>query len=138
MANKSTGAALFSLRLSLFILMIAWASLKVFIPASYGGSVDSPGIFGNFYGADVGHAIVIILGIIQIILLLAFVAGLFKTITYGSVLLMNAVTLAVSLPLILNPLEKPNLLFLASVPILGASIALFLMRKEDTFLTMGK
>ena len=119
--------------------MIVWAALKIIAPASYGGAEDTPGIFENFYGVATGTSIVLVLGILQIILLLAFVLGLYKTVTYGAVTAMNAASLLVALPLILDPFgAQPNLLFLASVPIFGASIALFLMREQDQFLSLKK
>jgi len=136
---RNTQLALFSLRLSLFILMIVWAYLKITAPASYAGDgAEHAGIFAGFYGVSVGQGLVLVIGVAQIVFLLAYVAGLFKTITVGGVLLMNAASLLVSMPKILNPFEQPNLLFLASVPILGASLAHFLMRKDDTFLSLGK
>ncbi|MEP2919201.1 hypothetical protein [Sulfitobacter sp.] len=139
MKPNSTQTALLCLRISLFLLMILWAVLKIMNPASYGGAEDSPGIFENFYGFGTGPGIVLALGILQIILLLAFAAGAFKTITYGAVALMNISSFLVSLPRILDPFGAyPNMLFLASIPILGASVALFLMRDEDSFLSFKK
>lgn len=138
---SSIKISLLSLRVSLFLLMIVWAALKVIAPVSYAGDgVEKAGIFASFYGVGVGENIVLILGIAQIIFLLAYLVGIFKTITVGGVLFMNAVTLLVSLPKILNPFEPQtsNLLFLASVPILAASLAHFLMRKDDTLLSVGK
>lgn len=119
--------------------MILWAVLKIINPASYGGAEDSPGIFESFYGFGTGPSIVLALGVLQIILLLAFGLGAFKTITYGAVALMNITSFLVSLPRILDPFGAyPNMLFLASIPILGASIALFLMRDQDVFLSLRK
>lgn len=138
-SERNTQLALFSLRLTLFIMMILWAYLKFAAPGAYAGDGgEKAGIFASFYGISIGQNIVLGIGIAQIIFLLAYLAGLFKTITVGGVLLMNAITLLVSMPKILNPFEQPNLLFVASVPILGASLAHFLMRKDDTFLSMGK
>lgn len=137
--TNSTGIGLFSLRLSIFLLMILWAAMKIVAPESYGGGAESPGIFKSFYGAEVGINVVYAIGAVQIVFLLAFVAGAFKFATTGGVMLMNLASLAVSLPLILDPMGgKANILFLASVPVFGASLALFLMRKQDTFLSFGK
>jgi hypothetical protein len=119
--------------------MIVWAYLKIAAPVSYAGDgAERAGIFAGFYGVSIGQNIVLAIGYLQIAFLLAYLAGLFKTITVGGVLLMNIATLIVSMPKILNPFEQPNLLFLASVPILGASLAHFLMRKDDTLLSLGK
>ena len=119
--------------------MIVWAGLKIIAPGSYAGAGDNPGIFQGFYGVSIGAQIVLILGIAQVIFLLTYVAGLFKTITVGGVLLMNLASMLVSSPKFLAPFaDKPNLLFLAAVPVFGASLAHFLMRKNDTFLSLGK
>ena len=137
--ERSTELGLFSLRLTIFILMIVWAGLKIIAPGAYAGAGDNPGIFQGFYGVSIGAQIVLILGIAQIIFLLAYVAGLFKTITVGGVLLMNFASMAVSSPKFFAPFaDKPNLLFLAAVPVFGASLAHFLMRKNDTYLSLGK
>jgi len=136
---NNTPLALFSLRISIFILMIVWAGLKVIAPVSYAGDgADNPGIFAGFYGVGLGETIVLVIGVLQILFLIAYVLGLFKTITTGGVLLMNVVTFLVVIPNLMMPFEKPNLLFLASLPVLGASLAHFLMRKQDTFLSLGK
>lgn len=138
-STRNTQIALFSLRLSLFILMVAWAYLKVKNPASYAGDGgDNGGIFGGFYGLSFGQNIVLIMGVAQIVFLLAYLAGLFKTITVGGVLLMNTITLLVSMPKIINMYQDKNILFVASVPIFAASLAHFMMRKDDTFLSLGK
>jgi len=136
--DKETGIALFSLRISIFLMMIVWAVLKIIAPAAYGGGTD-PGIFQKFYGTDLSVTLVYAIGAAQILFLIAYVLGLFKTITTGGVMLMNLITLLVSLKLILAPFAaKPNILFVASIPIFGASLAHFLMRKKDTFLSLGK
>lgn len=135
--DKSTQYGLFVIRLTIFILMIMWAVLKVMAPESYAGS-DEPGIFEEFYGVGIGANIVIVLGAAQILLLLAYLFGLFKFVTIGAVMLMNLASLIVSLPLILDPGTEKNILFLTAIPVFGASLAHFLMRKQDTFLSLGK
>ncbi|WP_179381090.1 hypothetical protein [Jannaschia marina] len=134
MNASSTALGLFGLRLSLFLFMLLWALLKVTTPGSYAGE----GIFASFYGINLGNAPVIAIGVLQIAFLLAFVAGLARTITTGGVLLMNAVTLLVSIPTIAPVVVGGgNILFAASLPVLGASLALFLMRDRDTFLSLS-
>ncbi len=136
--GKSTSIALFTLRISIFSMMILWAILKIISPAAYGGG-DDRGIFQRFYGADIGFSMVYIIGTIQILFLITYVLGLFKFITTGGVMVMNLITLIVSLEQILNPFGGgPNLLFVASIPVFGASLAHFLMHKQDTLLSLGK
>ena len=137
--SHSTAHALFILRLTIFILMIVWAVLKIVEPGAYAGAGDNPGILQKFYGISAGVNIVYAIGALQIVLLVAYVLGFFKTITIGVVMLMNLSSLLVSMPKIIEPLaEKGNLLFVAAIPVFGASLAHFLMRREDTYLSLGK
>ena len=136
--SKSAAYGLFSVRVTLFIFMAMWALLKVTTPASYGVSDGGGGIFAAFYGVSLSQTIVIVTGLAQIAFLLAFVAGVAKLVTTGGVLLMNAVTLLVSLPTILPAfVGGGNILFAASLPVFGASLLLFLMREQDTFLSLA-
>lgn len=137
--SNSTGYGLFIIRLSLFALMMKWAVLKVITPGSYGGGADNPGIFESFYGIDIASGFVYAVGIAQILFLLTFLAGVAKFLTTGGVMAMNLASLLVSLPLIVGTLSGGgNMLFVASIPIFGASLALFLMREQDVFLSFGK
>lgn len=137
--SNAAGYGLFAIRLSLFCLMIMWALLKVTTPASYGGGEDSAGIFGSFYGISPGIGAVYAIGLAQIAFLLAFLAGVAKFVTTGGVMLMSLATLVVSLPAIIAALSGGgNILFAASFPVFGASLALFLMRDRDVFLSFGK
>lgn len=117
----------------MFILMVVWAGLKLVQPERY------VGIYQAFYGAEFGTSVVYVIGIVQVAFLLAYLLGTFKTITTGAVMLMNLASLVVSLPKMLpTGGSDPNLLFVASVPVFGASLAHFLMRKQDTLLSFGK
>ena len=137
--SASTGYALLALRLSLALFMLMWAVFKVTTPASYGSSDGGAGIFGSFYGVSLGQSVVYAVGLAQIVFLLAFAVGIAKFITTGGVMLMNLATLAVSLPSISTSLGGDgNLLFAASFPVFGASLALFLMRDHDTVLSYGR
>ncbi len=137
-STTSTAYALFAIRISLLIFMLMWAVFKIMNPASCGVSEGGSGIFGKFYGIELGEGLVYIIGFAQILFLLAFGAGVLKLFTTGGVFLMNLATLVVSLPSILTSLGgEGNLLFAASFPVLGASLALFLMRDQDTFLSFG-
>ena len=58
--------------------------------------------------------------------------GLFRTAAYGAALALHAVTVFVSWRELLDPWGTDvNHLFIASVPVLGALIALFLLRHWD-------
>ncbi|MEO0361872.1 MAG: hypothetical protein AAF322_12215, partial [Pseudomonadota bacterium] len=125
-------------RVTLFIMMLMWALLKITAPQSYAGGDDGGGIFGSYYGVGVGGGVVLFVGVAQIAFLLAFLAGVAKFVTTGGVMIMNLATLLVSLPTILPAFAGGgNILFAASFPVFGASLALFLMRERDTFLSAG-
>jgi len=130
--DKSLGWALFALRIGLAILFLVWALDKLL------NVEHAKAVFGGFYGQDketMSNTIPYVLGAIQLVLVLAFAAGKFKTITYGALLLMHLVTTIVTLKMHLDPFGVPAILFWANWPILGGLIALFLLRDRDTFLT---
>lgn len=136
--TKSIAYGLLTLRITLFLLMVMWALLKITAPGSYGASDDGAGIFGSFYGVSLDQGLVLAVGVGQVLFLIAFLAGAARTITTGGVLLMNAATLVVSLPMILPAFAGGgNILFAASFPVFGASLALFLMRQHDTMLSLS-
>ena len=51
---------------------------------------------------------------------------------------MHAVSTLSSYRQLLNPYEPPNHLFWAAVPTLAALVGLFLLRKDDVFLTVTR
>ena len=76
--------SLFSLRLGVFIVMFVWTVDKFVNPA------HSSKIFQYFYGIEaVGENIIYVFGALQLILVLAFLAGIKKRITYGLVFLLH-------------------------------------------------
>jgi putative oxidoreductase len=78
------------------------------------------------------------LGLAELILLLFFLAGQFKTFTYGVILFAHTVTTLVSAWRLFPPYEVHQLLYFGSLPMLGACVALFLMREKDTLMTLGR
>ncbi len=131
--DKTLGWALFALRIGLAILFLVWALDKLINPE------HTKAVLGAFYGQNpetTSDTIPYVLGALQLVLVLAFAAGKFKTITYGALLLMHLATTVVSLKMHLDPFGVPAILFWANWPILGAAIALFLLRDRDTFATL--
>ncbi|ASJ71226.1 DoxX protein [Granulosicoccus antarcticus] len=129
--SSSTQKSLAVLRIGLFLFMMVWAMEKFVRPESF------QAIFGKFYGFDAGMVIIYLIGAIQVGILLLFVTGKFKTVSYGLVMIMNVLTLLVSYRQVLNPYEgSVNHLFVASIVIAAASIAMFMARADDHFLTL--
>lgn len=127
--ERRLAAALVVLRLSLVVVFAAWAADK-FVNPDHGAAV-----FQGFYGLNaVPTALVHAAGAAQAALLVLFALGVAKTWSYGAVLLMHAVTAAVSWKAYLG-LE--NILFFSAWPMLGGLIALWLLRDQDRWLTLG-
>jgi len=130
--DKTLGWALFSLRVGLAILFLVWALDKLLNVG------HAKAVFAGFYGQDaetMSNALPYALGAVQLVLVLAFLAGAYKTVTYGALLLMHVATCIVSFKMHMDPFAVPNILFWANWPILGALIALFLLRDRDRMLS---
>ncbi len=126
--DKTLGWALFSMRIGLAILFLIWALDKLLNVG------HAKAVFAGFYGQNaetMSDVLPYALGAAQLLLVLAFAAGAFKTISYGALLLMHVATTVVSFKMHADPFAVPNILFWANWPILGALIAMFLLRDRD-------
>ena len=132
MKQKQLEIGLALIRLSTGIFFLVWSIEKLIYPEI------TQKVFSRFYAMDISPAISYGVGILQTIVVLAFMAGLFKTWTYGLILGMHAVSTLSTYKELLNPYQPPNHLFWAAVPLLAALIALFLIREEDNLFTLGK
>ena len=119
--------ALLALRLSLALVFAAWAADK-FVNPEHGQAV-----FQGFYGlAAASPTLVYAAGAVQAVLVAAFALGIARTWSYGAVLIMHAVTTAVSWKAYLG---LDNILFFSAWPMLAGLIALWLLRDEDQLLS---
>lgn len=125
--------SLLLLRLGIAIVMLAWSVDKLLRPE------HAAGIFGAFYALPgLGEPVFYVIGVIQLLVVLAFLAGAWRFWTYGAVLAMHTVSTLSSFRQYLAPFEGPNLLFFAAWPMLAACIALFLLRDLDNLWTVGR
>ncbi len=116
--------ALFILRVGIFIVMFIWAIDK-FVNPSHAAAV-----FEGFYGfSGLTQGLATALGIAQVLLYLAFLIGLWKTFTYGLVMVLHGISTLSSFQQYLDAFN--NLLFFAAWPMLAACIALFMLRDYD-------
>lgn len=125
--------ALLALRLGIAALIIPWGIDKLINPQ------HAAAVFQFFYfipnlPTDASLA----LGIAQLAIVGLFLLGLFKTVTYGAVLAMHAVSTFSAWMIYLDPFKDTNLLFFAAWPALAACFALFLLRREDRLLTIAR
>jgi uncharacterized membrane protein YphA (DoxX/SURF4 family) len=131
MSNRELPVALFILRLGLGVFLLLFGIDKLVAPEI---TVE---VFAQFYGLIVSHGMVYATGVLEILLGLAFLAGLWKTLSYGLGLLLHAVSTLATYQELLSPFGA-NHLFLAAVPVLAAFLALFLLRRHDTLWSAGK
>lgn len=120
-------------RISIFIAMIIWVIDKFARPE------HTAAVFQAFYGiGGIGSAVSYLLGAVQLVIMLSFLVGYQKKITYGIVLLMHTASTLVSFPKYLAPFESANILFYASWPMLAACFALYYLRDSDTRATVSQ
>lgn len=123
--EKRLPVSLLLLRIGVFVVMALWSVDKIVNPG------HAAGVFETFYFLEgMGAGTLAAIGVVQLLLEVAFVAGLFRTFTYGYVLVVHALSTLSSWPGYLEPFD--NLLFFAAWPMLAACIALFLLRDRDT------
>lgn len=133
MTNKrSLPLALFLLRITVFTVMLIWTIDKFMRPE------HATKIFESFYFIPgVGSAIVFILGVLELILLLLFVFGVAKKLSYLLVFLLHAGSTLSSFKQYAAPFTGGNILFFAAWPMLAACFALYLLRDDDTLLAVS-
>ncbi len=132
-ARDHLPVSLLLLRLGVFSVMIMW-TLDKFLNPGHASRVAE-----TFYGvAGVSPVLSYAAGVLQLAVVLAFVAGFKKQQSYGAVLVMHAVSTASTWKRMLNPWEVPNLLFFAALPMLAACVALYLLRDEDRLFCIGR
>lgn len=124
--------ALLILRVSIGAFLAVWASLKFLRPEWM------VHVFRNSYGqAWVTQDLAFVVGTLQALIVLAFLIGFARTITYGFVTLMHATGVIASIPSLMNFTKFPSNLLWTSVATLGALIALFILRDWDNLFSVS-
>lgn len=123
--------SLFLLRLGVGLVMAMWTVDKIINPD------HADVVFSNFYGLDAqGPIVLIALGLVQGVVVIAFLAGALRTLSYGAVFAMHGVSTLASWRQYFDPFE--NLLFFAAWPMLAACFTLFLLRRADTLFSVDQ
>ncbi|MDC9509175.1 hypothetical protein [Pseudoalteromonas sp. Angola-4] len=121
--------SLFSLRLGVFIVMIMWTFDKFVNPG------HSARIFEHFYGISGSTDVVAyVLGALQLILVLAFLVGIKKRLTYGVIFVMHGLSTLSSYNQYIDGFN--NLLFFTAWPMWAACVALYVLREQDVKFTI--
>lgn len=128
----NTQRALFALRISIAVFFSIWAIEKFVKPET------TAAIWSKFYLVDgLPTEVAYMIGAIQLLAVVLFALGLFKLWTYGFFLTIHALGTLSTWQILITPYQGSNHLFVAAIPLLGALLALFLMRRDDTWLSLG-
>ena len=128
--EKRTRVALLLIRVSVAAVFLAWTSNKIFF------AERSVRMMSNYYFLPFTPNILLVMGILEIGLVLVFLSGKFRNWTYAAILLGHTASTVVSSPRFFPPYEFHALLYLGAFPMLGACIALYLLRHKDTLFTL--
>jgi putative oxidoreductase len=132
--DRRIPAALLILRLFLGIFLLQWSIEKLMLPDA------AARIASGFYGLTLPAPASYALGVAELILSLALLLGVYRTVSYGLSLLVHTVTVVVSWRQLFDPwgLAKiGNHLWLSTWPTWGGFAALFLMRERDSWTVDG-
>jgi putative oxidoreductase len=118
--------ALLVLRITLAIFLFQWGVEKFVLPS------NTPMIWGYFYGITVPEWTAYVFGVAEIVLAGCYFFDLFPAIAYALGVIIHTITVLVSWKALLNPrADSASHLFVASIPVLGALVALYLLRAWD-------
>jgi len=129
MKARELPLALFILRFGLGLFLLLWSIDKVVAPE------QTAKIFSMFYKTPLTEDLAPLVGVAEGLLSVAFLAGLWRTWTYGAALAIHAVSTLSTWPQLISPFGK-NHLFIAAIPVLAGFIALFLLRRRDELVTL--
>ncbi len=125
--------ALLLTRLFIAYFMLMWA-LDRFSDAAHAENVASKFYkIGSFSLSAIPPQAI---GTFLLVVIFAFVIGLKKRISYGLVMLIHGLGTLFTIKSLVPFSDSFTLIFLASLPTLGAMILLFILRREDTLLSL--
>jgi hypothetical protein len=134
MANNNRSAVpLLLMRISVFLVMFIW-TLDKFVRPEHAGAV-----YQNFYHIPgLGGSAFAAIAIVELLIIMGFLAGYKKKWTYGAVLVLHGISTITSYKQYLAPFAGGNILFFAAWPMLAACYALYILRDQDTMWVIGK
>jgi len=130
--NEKLANALFILRVGVAIVFIMWTGDK-FINPVHAQSIYS----GFFFMPTLGKVIFLGIGVAEAILVILFLIGRFKSITYLLILILHTVSTLAPYNIYLSAYNSDfHLLFFAAFPMWAACFALYTLRDYDTKLNI--
>lgn len=125
--NPALKTSLLLLRLGVFVVFFMWTIDKFINPG------HTAAVFDRFYLiGGLSETLAYVLGAVQMIIVLMFLLGIKKRVSYGFILVMHLVSTLSTYEKYFDPWSSPNLLFFAAWPMLAACAVLYLLRDEDT------
>ncbi len=116
------------LRLGIATVFVMWTVDKFVNPE------HTAAVFKKFYKiGELSNELSYTIGAIQMLLIVCFIIGLFRTFSYGVILVLHAISTFSSYKNYLDPWTYPNLLFFAAIPMLAACVTVWWLRKYDLF-----
>lgn len=132
-SDKRITVSLFSMRITIFIVMLMWTIDKFLRPE------HASAVYDKFYGlTGVMGYMMQGLGMLEFILLIGFVLGLWKSFTYLIVLILHSISAFSTMGVYFTPFTDNHLLFFAALPMWSACLSLYLLRESDTFLILSR
>lgn len=134
----SNTTSLPNLRLPLFITRILIAYfLSPWVLMRFTSPEAAKGIAGKYYQVsnlpDIANTAI---GVLWVVLLVAFVIGFKKRISYGLVALFHGIGTAFTIPYLIPGMENFAIIFLAALPTFCAMVLLYILRDHDTLLNV--
>ena len=127
-ARRKLAIGLLLIRIGVAIVFLMW-TIDKFVNPEHAAKV-----FEKFYKIpSLNATLSYVVGGAQMLLVLAFLVGLFRFWSYGLILVMHAISTFSSWQQYLDPWTYPHLLFFAAIPMLSGCIALWMMRDFDTY-----
>ena len=124
--TQTLSYSLLVLRITLGLFLLQWGVEKFVTPQS------TAAVWGHYYGFDLSQTVGYLFGAAEVAIAGCVLLGVVRTVAYGAAVALHAVSVLVSWRELVDPWGDPvNHLFIASVPVLGALIALFLLRHWD-------
>ncbi len=131
---KNLPLSLFIMRLTLAVFLAPWVADKF----TAKGTAHTARIFENIYKIKgFSTTSYYAVGVLWVILLIAFVTGFKKRLSYGLVMVFHGIGTVMTIPYLVPWSDQYNMLFLAAIPVLGAMIALYMLRGNDTYLSIS-
>lgn len=123
--DKELGTSLWVLRIGLGVFLLLFGLDKLV-------AADAAArIFMQYYGMNLSTTLVYGVGVLEIALALAILAGAWRTLSYGLGFLVHAASTLASYRELLAPFGD-NHMHLSALPVLAAFAALFLLRHRDS------